>query len=710
MYFQPEKAAALWRVKLQNSPYSFKKFLCKYNYYLSFLLFMVHFFKMVHIAQTKKVIVMSKKEEPKRPSLLQRLNAVIGTMDDFSRFPVVSGDNPSILPAQYLWDQYLRALSDYLKALNIPSLPESNPLRYPFAIFYKLKKDTPIRTIFYFPYGATRKSNLITPKTFPSFLVNVCGLPYKKNDPATKLFHCIDDLIRKYPYDRLEALTNLLKFYSPDLLYLIQSNPAFLAVSSNENLYYNLSCIPHNTFSSISSSLHYFPILALPIPNHMAPNVLKQYFSELLRRHRAQLPNRPVLSSVPEYPGCSNEVIYSNAANSALTSVRYLPEQDQFTQQPLPESLDCLNLKHVPLTISKTPDQVPSGALSALDTLCHTNRPLLDQFAAFLSAVASPTTGGLTVLLSPQNAHLLHAMLVHIFPSIHAGHSDKKQLFTLNQLSKKIHRPALYFRQACGETAIIVRDTLPSSANLPILRKLVKGKPVSIVTSHFPPQHHENRLHLICVTSDQKKAHLLQEQLKANVIDFSYSEKSISGPIPFTDTDWHWFRTTFLLHGLKYRTCQTQNIAFTAKPVEKESTHPDPLINFLQDYCSFQRDCFCNTAEVHACYIRFLTATQGISSPTIKPRAFNIQLRRKLTSLKGYQGVVYKRNHISRSMPSLWGYQGLKLPSELPTPPSSPANEYVLKEYLGQISKYQIHFSRIQEVHLVIPDRNHSDL
>lgn len=311
---------------------------------------------------------------------------------------------------------------------------------------------------------------------------------------------------------------------------------------------------------------------------------------------------------MPEYPGCSNEVIYSNAANSALTSVRYLPEQDQFTQQPLPESLDCLNLKHVPLTISKTPDQVPSGALSALDTLCHTNRPLLDQFAAFLSAVASPTTGGLTVLLSPQNAHLL------------------------------------------------------------------------------------------------------QEQLKANVIDFSYSETSIPEPIPFTDTDWHWFRTTFLLHGLKYRTCQTQNIAFTAKPVEKESTHPDPLINFFQDYCSFQRDCFCSTAEVHACYIRFLTATQGIRSPTIKQRAFNMQLRRKLTSLKGYQGVVYKRNHISRSMPSLWGYQGLKLPSELPTPPSSLANEYVLKEYLGQISKYQIHFSRFQEVHLAIPDRNHSDL
>ena len=709
MYFQPEKAAALWRVKLQNSPYSFKKFLCKYNYYLSFLLFMVHFFKMVHIAQTKKVIVMSKKEEPKRPSLLQRLNAVIGTMDDFSRFPVVSGDNPSILPAQYLWDQYLRALSDYLKALNIPSLPESNPLRYPFAIFYKLKKDTPIRTIFYFPYGATRKSNLITPKTFPSFLVNVCGLPYKKNDPATKLFHCIDDLIRKYPYDRLEALTNLLKFYSPDLLSLIQSNPAFLAVSSNGNLYYDPSCISRNTFGGSPSLFRFFPILALSIPNHIAPNVLKQFFSELVRRHRAQLPNNPLLSSVPEYQGNSTEVVYSNAAHRCLTVVRYLPDRDQFAQQLLPDSMDCLNLKHVPLTISRTPE-VPSGALSALDALCHINRSLLDQFAAFLSAVASPTTGGLTVLLSPQNAHLLHTMLVHIFPSIHAGHSDRKQLFTLNQLSKKTHRPALYFRQACGETAILVRDTLPSSANLPILRKLVKGKPVSIVTSHFPPQHHENRLHLICITSDQKKAHLLQEQLKANVIDFSYSETPIPEPIPFTDTDWHWFRTTFLLHGLKYRTCQAQNIAFTTKPLEKEPPHSDPLVNFLQDHCSFQRDCFCSTAEIYACYIRFLTATQGISCPAIKQRAFNIQLRRQLTSLKGYQGVVYKRNHISRSMPSLWGYQGLKLPSELPTPPPSPVNEYVLKEYLGQMSKYQIRFSQIQEVHLVIPDRNHSDL
>lgn len=653
---------------------------------------------------------MSKKEEAKHPSLLQRLNTTLGKMDDFPRYPSGSGTNSSILPKGYLWDQYFRALDDYLKTLDIPSLPESNPLQYPFAIFYKFKKDTPIRTIFYFSYGATRKSNLITPKTFPSFLVNVCGLRYKKNDSATKLFHCIDDLIRKYPYDRLEALINLLKLYSPDLLYLIQYNPAFLAVSSNGNLYYDPSFISNNEFDTVLPSLHYLPIFTLPNPNHIAPNVLKQFFSELLRRHRAQLPNRPVLPSVPEYPGCSNEVIYSNAANSALTSVRYLPEQDQFTQQPLPESLDCLNLKHVPLTISRTPDQVPSGALSALDALCHINRSLLDQFAAFLSAVASPTTGGLTVLLSPQNAHLLHTMLVHIFPSIHAENSDRKQLFTLNQLSKKIHRHTLYFRQACGETAIIVRDTLPSSANLPILRKLVKGKPVSIVTSHFPPQHYENRLHLICITSDRKKAALLQEQLKASVIDFSYSEKSIPEPIPFTDTDWHWFRTTFLLHGLKYRTCQAQNIAFTTRPAEKESPHSDPLVTFLQDYCSFQRDCFCSTAEVHACYIRFLIATQGLSCPTIKQRAFNIQLRRKLTSLKGYQGVVYKRNHISRSMPSLWGYQGLKLPSELPTPPPSPVNEFVLKDYLGQMSKYHIHFSQIQEVHLVIPDRNRSDL
>ena len=652
---------------------------------------------------------MSKKEEANPPALFQRLNTTLGTMDDFPRYPSVPGTNSSIPSKGNLWDQYFRALYDYLKTLDIPSLPESNPLLYPFAIFYKLKKGTPIRTIFYFPYGATRKSNLITPKTFPSFLVNICGLRYKKNDSATKLFHCIDDLIRKYPYDRLEALINLLKFYSPNLVYLIHSNAAFLAVSSNGNLYYKPSCISNNTFGGTPSLFHYFPILALPIPNHMAQNVLKQYFSELLRRHRAQPPNRPLLSSVPEYQGSSTEVVYSNATHRYLTVVRYLPDRDQFAQQLLPDSMDCLNLKHVPLTISRTPE-VPSGALSALDALCHINRSLLDQFAAFLSAVASPTTGGLTVLLSPQNAHLLHTMLVHIFPSIHAGHSDRKQLFTLNQLSKKTHRPALYFRQACGETAILVRDTLPSSANLPILRKLVKGKPVSIVTSHFPPQHYENRLHLICITSDRKKAALLQEQLKASVIDFSYSEKSIPEPISFTDTDWYWFRTTFLLHGLKYRTCQAQNIAFTTKPTEKESPHSDPLVTFLQDYCSFQRDCFCSTAEVHACYIRFLTATQGLSCPTIKQRAFNIQLRRKLTSLKGYQGVVYKRNHISRSMPSLWGYQGLKLPSELPTPPPSPVNEYVLKDYLGQMSKYQIHFSQIQEVHLVIPNRNRSDL
>lgn len=649
---------------------------------------------------------MDKKEQPTNSILLQRISAVIGGMDDFSRIPGIYRPNSSAPSINSLWESYDQALLDYLKAANLPDLPQSHPLRYPFAVFYEYKKNTPIRTIFRFSYGSIRQSNLITPKTFPAFLVNVCHLPYIKGGPATRLFQSIDDLIRKYPYDRLEALTNLLKIYSPELFQLIFFHPAFLAISSNGNLYYNPAYIPSNFSVSVPSHLHYLPILFLPIPDHIAPNVLKQYFSELVRRHRAHLPYRSLLHLVPEYQGTPTEVIYSNAAHGSLTAVRYLPEQDQFTQQPLPESLDCLNLKHIPLTSSKSPDQVPSGALSVLDVLCHTNQSLLDQFAAFLSAVASPTTGGLTVLLSPQNAHLLHAMLARIFPSIQAESSDRKRPLPLsfNQLSKKIHRPILYSRQAHGENAIIVRDTLPSSLNLPILRKLVKGKSVPIITRFFPSQHYENRLHFICVTSDQKKARLIQEQLKATVIDFSYSEKPLPEPITFTDTDCHWFRTTFLLHGLKARTCQAQK----AKPTEKEASHPEPLDIFLQDYCSFQKDCFCSTAEVYSCYIRFLAATQGSSCPPMKQRAFNIQLRRKLTSLKGYQGVSYKRNHISRSMPSLWGYQGLKLPLDFPTPPPSPVNKYVLKEYLAQMSKYQIHFNQAQEARLSIATQNYS--
>ena len=221
---------------------------------------------------------MSKKEKPIHNLLLQKAVAMLGSMDDSPRYPFVPGTNSSILPKQHLWDQYLSALAAYLETvnINITSLPQSNPLRYPLAIFSKYKKDTPIRTIFYFPYGATRKSNLITPKTFPSFLVNICGLPYKKNDSVIKLFHCIDDLIRKYPYDRLEHLTNLLKLYSPELFVLTHFNSDFLAVSSNGNLYYNPSLSPHITPSNAPFLLHYSPILSLPVLNHITPNVLKK--------------------------------------------------------------------------------------------------------------------------------------------------------------------------------------------------------------------------------------------------------------------------------------------------------------------------------------------------------------------------------------------------------------------------------------------------
>lgn len=644
--------------------------------------------------------------ESQGPSLLERLNKVLGNINDPPRSTSSLSAYQSDGIAQSLKDQYVQARSAYLKEIEVDGLPELHPLRSPFLYLYIDKKAGVVRTISTFPYGSMRYSNQITAKTFPSFLVHTCHLTYRKGPAAQTLCQALDRLIRQYPYDRLGYLANLLKHYAPKLFILSNFQSSF-AVTSNGNLCFDQAVISLNDPAYAPRYFRYLPIFLLPDLDHIPRKLSKQFFSELQKR--SQSPAQCLLSCIPEYQGCSEEIIYSSAAHNTLTAVHYLSSSNQFIQKAVPRDISCLNLKHLPITRSQPLDQIPSNALLALSVLCQKDPALLEQFAVFMSTVTAPTAGGLTVLLSSQNAELLRTMIHQIFSPMFIDLPVPEKSRTLNRLSKKTHLLALYLAQAWGSAAVVVRDTLPSRSNLSTLRRLIKGRPISLPSNCFPTQHYENKLHFICITDSPQKASLLHDQLKANVIDFSNSETGCSEPIRFTEADLHWLRTSYLLYGLKLRTCNTQS---TVSPPERtassDSTDAETLIvSFLRDFCSYQADCFCSTVEVYDCYVRFLSVRHGAQVSAPQKRVFNRILRHYLNTLKKYQNVRYTRNHTSRSLPSLWGYRGLKLPTDLPDTPDAQETESrdSFQACLAQISECNISFEQISEVHFLRPGR-----
>lgn len=648
---------------------------------------------------------MPQNEQSQSTSLLERLNKVLGNVNDPPRSTSLLSAYQSAGIAQSLKNQYFQALSAYLKEIKVDGLPELHPLRSPFLYLYTDKKAGVVRTISTFPYGSMRYSNQITEKTFPSFLVHACHLTYTKGLAAQTLCQALDRLIRQYPYDRLGYLANLLKHYAPKLFIMSNFQSSF-AVTSNGNLCFDQAVISLNDPAHAPRYLRYLPIFLLPDLDHIPQKLSKQFFSELQKR--SQSPAQCLLPCIPEYQGCSEEIIYSSAAHNTLTAVHYLSSSNQFIQKAVPRDISCLNLKHLPITRSQPSDQLPSNAMLALSVLCRKDPALLERFAAFLSTVASPTAGGLTVLLSSQNAELLQTMIHQIFFPMFIDLPVPEKSRTLNRLSKKTRHLALYLAQAWGNAAVVIRDTLPSSSNLSVLRRLIKGKSISLPSNCFPTQRYENKLHFICITSSPQKAYLLRDQLKANVIDFSKSETACSGPICFTESDLHWLRTSYLLYGLKLRTCNTQNtVSPPERTVSSDSTDAETLIvSFLRNFCSYQADCFCSTVEVYDCYIRFLSARHGAQVSAPQKRVFNRMLRYYLKTLKKYQNVRYNRNHTSRSLPSLWGYRGLKLPTDSPALPDTqePKSRDSFQECLAQISECNISFQQINEVHFLPSD------
>ena len=645
-------------------------------------------------------------EDNNNSPMLKRISSVIGSTEQPNKPYIVARQKSEELAAS-LWFQYQQALTSYLESIGAMC---PFPLGYPLVFFYFHHSKHTLYTLDNFQYGDRLKSKIITPQTFPSFLVNVCSIRYVKGEQAERLYNALFELIKNYPSNRLLVIINRIKYYDPIFAILIQSQSLFLQ-SPTGNLYFDSYML-----SASHSELRYQPIFNLTniIPQNVPANLIKSLLQEVSKANRSN----GRLYMLQEYTTNRIENIFGNAGLTVRIPVFYSYELDQFIANPLPSSEYYIAMKYTVLFRNRTVPSVPDGALRFLQVLCGDNLSVANQLSKFLSLAMSPSEGGVTVLLT-QSPEFLTNTLAKIFyttlefsPSI----SSKRKL-SFNLLSKYSVQSSLFIAQEQSASVAFITDIIPSDSNLPKIKKLLNGKTVLLKTQLYPTQRFQNRLHFICVTSDLKKASALRNKLKANLIELSVSEVPPDGDtLQLTDQDLHWLRTTFLLHGLKLRTLQAAGIETSPQEeVPKYPTVKESIGAFLSECCQYEEGTFCNLKTVYEAYCHYITVTQNGRDPLIGKNTFKTEFESALTHKSVLNNVHYRRsrhpdNGISESghgNRALFGYKGLKLipPSPEVNQDQAPEkNKVSLRDYLNQISQYNIHFDGIVEATLTMPE------
>lgn len=649
-------------------------------------------------------------ENNNNSSMLERLSTVLGSTEQPNKPSLRTRLKDEELAASLL-SQYRQALISYLNAIGTTVCPE--PLNHPFEFFYFHQSKRTLYTTFdSFRNGDRLKSKIINPQTFPSFLVNVCLIPHVKGERTECLYNALFELIKDFPGDKLSNIINRIKYYDSGFAKLIQDLLPLLQ-SSIGNLYFDTS---DNNLAPPYSWLRYQPIfnLANRIPRNVPANLIKSLLQEV---SKSDHPNSR-LYTLKEYTPTHIENIFGNLGLTVCIPIFYSHESDKFIANPLPISEYYIAMKYTVLFRNRTVPSVPDGAFHFLQILCRDSLSLANQLSMFLSLAMSPSEGGVTVLLT-QAPEFLAKTLTKIFyttPGFSPSISSKRKL-SFNLLSKRSVQCSLFIAQEQGASVAFIADTPPSDSNLPKIKKLLKGNTIPLKTQLFPIQHYQNKLHFICVTSDLKKASVIQNKLKANLIELSTSEiPPDGGTLQLTDQDLHWLRTTFLLHGLKLRTLQAAGIE--TSPQEEVSKYPtvkESIDAFLSECCWYEETTFCSLKTVYETYCHYISATQNGRDPLIGKNTFKTKFESALTHKSALKNIRYGRlrhpdNGASESghgNRALFGYKGLKL--ILPSPEVAQdqllkEDEVSLRDYLNQISQYNIHFDGIVEATLTIPE------
>ncbi len=619
--------------------------------------------------------------------------------------------------AQNLLQQYSDALNEYLSICSVARCPPV--LNYPFRFFYRDEKHH-VYTIYYYPYASQRKSNRLTEDGFPyllscifdSSVLQSANISFPtKGKTVDQLYSALYNLISTYPYDRLSLIIDGLKKYNLKIAFKFLKHSAFRC-SSEGNIYINTQyrdLYDDKTFTYFFPSIlepDYISELITASEQYIPLRLIKSCFYELLKKSKK---DPSLVHQIIIKEPCPNKALFSQPTlyihQRRWQAIQYSQDGDCFQYCTLQDSYEVLGYqpKVIPLPIDTTSD-FSKAILPFFSNILNGDLLLLDQFISALTDSMQTDGSKFLVLHTKEHKKELQAFFSDVLSHTAAKidfqpHPKARQrtCLTLTQITKPKYLRSLFLAQSTGKCTILVDDVYPSDRSRATLKKLIAGKRIAIESDFAPPQHYHNRLCIVCVTDDQRKAEYFKKFFKAKVIDFSHAESSTPYDLKFEPQDISWFYNTLIPYGLKLKTLQENSIAdphpFTYPHTPSPPSEEECIESFLK-LCHNQKDCLCTTSEVYDSYREFLAVTQAGRISSMTKVMFNKKFKEFTKSR-----FVFKRPHKSRTGPSPYCYVGLKLPETFPSPviPTyGAAQESFLQQYLEHISQYRIKYQGLR--------------
>ncbi len=530
---------------------------------------------------------------------------------------------------------YFQCLTQYLTRYGYPfQLP--TPFHYPLDYFHLLSRRGKPPVLCFsqpFPLGS-RTTDKITSRTIKGFLSS-CGLPGSAQDAEVQyLFENLVALLKTYRTDPSYVALLPIQRHDPQLACRLRYAQYFL-VNGCLFLQFSQDTVPQ----FCNSFLREFSRRSLP------QTALRRYFNTVTK-HRINIP--PYSFSPPQMILQNILQLYSISFFDGRFRVSF--PSFRVPSVPVPSSLPLYYfVKPIYFSSYQSECQVPPQAAQILFSLTGGDVATTEKLSQLFAQILSLNPPGATVIYSHSNAESLRVLLSALF-SPWVVPFDKNGI-TINKLVTKKNLHFLLCCQIEGYRLILLRDIPASQNSRSKISRLLQGKPLPVNDPYVSQQKLQNLSHLLCITSDRRRALTLQKQLNAHWIDLTPVERQFSLPPSITPSTIEWFQCFFPLRGL-----QILSTGEILPP--KVSPEPfDAVEDFLNTRTLQSRGCFCTTRQLYDAYCDYYCAHfQG--PPPLTGIRFGKKARTYVAAHK--PGLGYHKARLGRDKRPLWYYTGLQ--------------------------------------------------
>lgn len=612
-------------------------------------------------------------------------------MEHFTKGDIVMSKQSNSIAAQYqrycamcqneqvfnnIISRYWSALSVYCSSVNLQYYPQVDFLASPLSFFYikkyKIGKQDEYRVFssfsIYYPDQSSGKKkyiNQITCDTY-KYLFLAYGLPVAADSVMFELFNALKDLLIIFQKDRIITLLNQMAQHSPSDTQAVLNLISVL----NGNIYVQ-------DIGKLGRIFEHVPILSFPsykLPSSIPKTLLKKYLKEYTKYVKLTNGDEHIANDF----ACS-KILY-NYENATIYQVESgttenLPYQIQLSQTPLPYPQKLIQF-------NGHPSSVPVDTVEFLSCLAGDSKDVTDRLAAILAKAASAEYGyhakRVAIICTRINATNFLMFLYGIFNDIYIenfynGNREienepiSKLLPSINSYCTCSGLEFLYKMQGLGKGVLVVNDKLISDRALPTAKKLLFGEKVPVKTKDFPVQNLVSNLFFFVLSEDPKQSKKLSKQLNCDFLDLTNFERfwpNVSLPEDVVK----WFRTAFLLHGLRI----LDNPPTKAKIFRSS----DYLETFIKNYCHHGSGEMCSREELYNAYKQFYRSYVCNSEPKLTIGRFTKAVN---SLIKSDDKVMYKK---IRSTQRRY-YIGLSCSEIFPKQPSECPQ--IFREYIEEI-------------------------